>query len=104
MRFLDSQWPKHAFQFGGGGVPRFLDPIGLFKKSSNPAASIQSAPVPLPAPPVGADNQSVVQAEHDLARQALGKKSVKKTIFAGDTGGYGAVNSPMGKPGMPPIK
>ncbi len=91
MRFLDSQWPKHAFQFKGG---TFLDPLGLFKKSGNSASAIQAAPIPAPSAPVTQNDQSVVMAEHDLARQALGKKSVKKTIFAGDTGGYQGAGSP----------
>lgn len=76
MNFLDSRWPPHSFQFGGGGGKQ--------------AQAIQSAPVPLPAPPVTQDNQAVVQAQHDLSQANLLKKSVKKTIFAGDTGGYGA--------------
>ncbi len=87
MIFLYSQWPKHAYQFGGGG-------------KSKPAQQIEAAPVPMPAPPVTQNDQSVVMAEHDLARQALGKKSVKKTIFAGDTGGFqgaGAPGSPAPK-------
>ena len=60
--------------YGGGG--------------SSAAQQIQSAPVPTPAPPVTASSAEVIQAEHDLAQQNLMKKSVKKTIFAGDSGGY----------------
>jgi hypothetical protein len=57
-------------------------------------AAIASAPVPTPAPPVTDTNQAVQQAEQDVAQSNLIKKSVKKTIMAGDTGGYmpGAVN------------
>lgn len=51
------------------------------------ASAIQSAPVPTPAPPVTASSAEVIQAEQDTAQQNLLKKSVKKTIFAGDTGG-----------------
>jgi hypothetical protein len=36
------------------------------------------------------NNTAVIQAEHDIAQANLLKKSVKKTIFAGDTGGFGA--------------
>lgn len=75
MIFLNSNWPPHSFCYGGGG-------------GKKPAEAIQSAPVPLPAPPVTRDNEAVVQAEHDLARANLAKKSIKKTIFAGDTGGF----------------
>ncbi len=101
MRFLNSQWPKHAFQFGGGGASRFLDPLGLFKKSGNQAAAIAGAPVPMPSPPVTQNNEAVVQAEHDLARAGLAKKSIKNTVFAGDTGGYGSTG---GRPGTPQTK
>lgn len=67
------QFPAHSFAFrsGGGGT-----------------SSIAAAPVPTPAPPVTATDETVVQAEHDLAQQNLIKKSVKKTIIAGDTGGW----------------
>ncbi len=60
--------------YGGGG--------------SAAAQQIDSAPIPTPAPPVTPNNQSVLMAEHDMAAQNLLKKSVAKTIFAGDTGGY----------------
>ncbi len=60
----------------------------LFKGGSSQAQQIQSAPVPLPAPPVTANNQAVLQAEHDFALQNQGKKSIRKTIVAGDTGGF----------------
>jgi hypothetical protein len=52
------------------------------------AQMIASAPVPTPAPPVTSNNASVQQAEQDMAQQNLLQKSVKKTILAGDTGGY----------------
>lgn len=60
------------------------------------AQQIASAPVPTPAPPVTSDNPAVIQAEMDLAQQNLIKKSVKKTILAGDTGAYNpnATNAP----------
>lgn len=67
----------------------------FYKGGGSPAAAIQSAPVPLPAPPVTENNQAVVQAEHDIAQANLLKKTVKKTIFAGDTGGWSPQN-PMG--------
>lgn len=80
-------WPKHSrLELGGGG--------------GGGASAIQAAPVPLPAPPVTSSNREVIQAEQDNAMQNLMKKSVKKTIFAGDTGGYapGGVNPAMGTP------
>jgi len=68
-------WPRHAFAFKGGG-------------GSAPAQAIASAPVPLPAPPVTRTSADVLQAESEVAKENLLKKSIKKTIFAGDTGGY----------------
>jgi hypothetical protein len=64
-------WPKHAFLFKGG----------------SPAPAIASAPVPIAAPPVTGTSAEVIQAQQDYASQNLLKKSVKKTIYAGDTGG-----------------
>lgn len=52
------------------------------------AQAIASAPIPTPAPPVTANSAEVIQAEQDTAQQNLMKKSVKNTIYAGDTGGY----------------
>ncbi len=66
----------------------------------NPAQQIAAAPVPLPAPPVTAVAPAVIQAEHDLAQQNLLKKSVKKTVIAGDTGGY---HPPTPRPGAQPM-
>jgi len=90
MNFLNSQWPPHSFRFGGGG-----------KKA---AQQVQSAPVPLPAPPVTQDNTAVIQAEHDLAQANLGKKSIKRTIFAGDTGGFSPNRSSKSATYGTPIK
>jgi hypothetical protein len=44
--------------------------------------------VPLPASPITSANAEVVQAEHDYARAQLAKKSVKSSVYAGETGGY----------------
>lgn len=63
-----------------------------------PAPSFASASVPTPAPPVTADNQAVLMAEHDMAQSNLMKKSIKNTIMAGDTGGFTAQN-PLGNAG-----
>jgi hypothetical protein len=70
---------------------RKLSELVMFGKGGggpSPAQQIAAAPVPLPAKPVTPANEAVVQAEHDLAAQNMLKKSVKKTIIAGDTGGY----------------
>lgn len=70
-----SFWPPHAFRFKGGG-------------GNQQAQQIQSAPVPIAAPPVTRTSADVLRAESEVAKENLLKKSVKKTIYAGDTGGY----------------
>lgn len=77
MQFLRKQWPSHAFRFGGSS-------------GRSQAQQISQAPTPLPAPPITQSNDAVIQAQNELAQQALGKKSVRKTIIAGDTGGWKA--------------
>ena len=72
---------KHTFRFHSGG---------------SAIQQVQAAPVPTPAPPVTTTNAQVVQAQHDLAQQELLKKNIKKTVYAGDTGGYGKQGSPDG--------
>ena len=54
----------------------------------NTQQAIQAAPTPVKAPPVTTSSAEVIQAQQDLAQQNLMKKSIKKTVFAGDTGGY----------------
>lgn len=73
-----------------GGLLGALDPAGVFnKKTSSAASSIDSAPIPVPAPGVSAASEAVLLAEHDYAAANMLKKSISKTIIAGDTGGYG---------------
>ena len=50
------------------------------------------------APPVTSTNQAVVQAEQDMARSNLMKKTVHKTMLAGDTGGYTMGQATAGQP------
>jgi hypothetical protein len=62
---------------------------GPFKDSAQPDPSpIASAPVPTPTAPVDSAAAEIIAAQQDIAKQNLMKKSVKKTIFAGDTGGF----------------
>ena len=82
---LSQLWPRNAFRFGGGGSPA-------------PQQQIAPAPVPSPSPPVEPNDPSVVAAEQDVAQQNLLKKSVKKTILAGDTGGFSPSSAGAGKP------
>jgi hypothetical protein len=72
---LNPYWPKHSRLYFGGGQP-------------SQAQQIESAPIPTPSPPVTTNNAEVIQAQQDLATSNLIKKSVKRTILAGDTGGY----------------
>lgn len=71
----ESFFPPNAFRFKSGG-------------GGNQAGAIASTPVPLPAPPVTRTSADVLRAESEVAKENLMKKSIKKTIFAGDTGGY----------------
>ena len=80
---LTNNFPLAAFRYLGGG---------------SGASAVQSAPVPLPAPPVTSTNQAVVQAEQDMARSNLMKKTVQKTMLAGDTGGYTMGQATAGQP------
>lgn len=43
---------------------------------------------PQAAPPVTESRKEVQQASSDVAQQELMKRSIRKTIHAGDTGGY----------------
>jgi hypothetical protein len=63
---------------------------------------IAQAPVPAPAPPVTMAANEVVQAAQDLKQQELLRKSIKKTVFAGDTGGWGGNPMKPGPVGMIP--
>lgn len=70
-------------------IPLFFHQRFHYKGGSSSAAQqIQSAPVPLPAPPVTPNNPASLQAEHDFALAQQAKNSIRKTILAGDTGGY----------------
>lgn len=70
---------------------------GPFKDNGNNASAIADAPIPSAAPPITAANPEVMQAELDVARANLAKKSIKQTVFAGDPGfGSGGYKSPRG--------
>lgn len=83
-------------------LSRYFSHERRYKGGGSQAQAIESAPVPLPAPPVTANNQAVMQAEHDYAKQQQGQKSVRKTIIAGDTGGYQPAKPPTGPAGSAP--
>jgi hypothetical protein len=71
-------FPPHAFRFMGGGGGG----------GGGQAQAVQQAPVPTPAPPVTTSSPEVMAAQQDVLQQQMLKKSIKKTIYAGDTGGY----------------
>jgi hypothetical protein len=64
----------------------------LTKGNPNPANAISSLPVPVPQAPIDAASPAVLAAQNDFAQANLRKKSVAKTVFAADDGGF--------KPGM----
>lgn len=66
------------------------DPIRSKVFGNKSKSPIDGAPTPVPAAPVTSDSAEVLASQHDLSMQNLMKKSVKKTIFAGDTGGWTA--------------
>ncbi len=76
-------FPRHGFLFKGGG---------------SQVQQIQSAPIPVPAPPVTSSAPEVLQARQDLAQENLMKKTIKKTIFAGDNSGFQAGAGPAVPP------
>lgn len=80
---------KKATQAGGPLFDPIRDKVFGGGGGSDQAAGVASLPVPLPAKPITSSNPEVIQAEQDYAKESLLKKSVKKTIFAGDTGGPG---------------
>lgn len=111
MNWRYLEFPQHA-RFKGG-VGRVLDPLGLTSMGKKTGGSLKTGWDPLglvtsaddltkpktqgattnpfaglTAAPVTSSNLDVVNASQDQMRQEMLKKSIKKTIFAGDTGGY----------------
>lgn len=93
---------KGAFKGGNymGGSSFFTKPLmpgydplrnavfGIGKKDTNAGAAIDALPVPLPSKPITSASPEVIAAENDYARAQMLKKSIRNTIYAGDTGGY----------------
>lgn len=61
--------------------------IGASMPKDPLAKAINAEQVPLPSQVQG-DDAAITQAEHDVAQQALLKKSIRSTVIAGDTGGW----------------
>jgi len=115
MNWRYHEFPPHSLRYKGG-VGRVLDPLGLTPMGKKGGGSIATGFDPLGlvtstadktkkaapatsgfnttgqvAPPVTMSNIDVVNAGQDQLRQEMLKKSIKKTIYAGDTGGYKGV-------------
>ena len=71
-----------------GGVLGILDPLNVTGAATKQKATDTSATAPAVAPPITAANAEVMQAQQDLIQREMLKKSIKKTVLAGDTGGY----------------
>jgi hypothetical protein len=89
--------PANPFGFSKKNI---LAPIGNeyspatgFKKESPAAATPET--VPGAVPPTSPNSAEVTQAQQDFLRQEMLKKSIKRTIFAGDTGGYTPARAPV---------
>lgn len=70
-------WPRHAhvFKIGGGGGG---------SKTQTPTTQ----PVVAAAPPVTASSAEVIQAGQQQRKDAAKRKGLRKTLLAGETGGY----------------
>jgi hypothetical protein len=65
-------------------------------KADDAAAAAAALPTSSPTSASGAD---VLRAQMDLVQQEAMKKSIKKTIFAGDTGGFSPGSAASGTKG-----
>lgn len=97
-------------------VENSVDPLNLVHKGGSIGSNIftpwkggssgtPDSTVPLPtAPdavaPVAMTDQSVLAAQDDYSRSNMLKKSVAKTIYAGDTGGFMAGKPTASRPGI----
>jgi hypothetical protein len=104
MTRLYDLWPPHAYRFKT--ALQWIDPLSpvsvyedLKKKSSNPAAAIDSLPIPVPQTPITSANEQVLAAQKNFEQQTAGQKTVSDTILAGNTGGY--YKGEPGSPGFP---
>ena len=121
--------PPNAFRFGGGGggfsVGHFLDPLGItpvgkgkgggaknfwdpanvFTGSGPSAASSkpQDPAAPIPTPPATPSSAAVIDVQQSTRREALRRRGISSTVYAGATGGWFAPTA-GGSIGMvPPV-
>lgn len=81
-----------------------LNPFGS-KAPADQAAQDQIPGVPAPTPPASVTSQDVIQAGIDLRQQEARKKGLKKSVVAGETGGWrGEPRAAYGMPSAPSVK
>jgi hypothetical protein len=74
---------------GGGGRRRPQQTEVSFPEMPAPVYNIQEAPAPEPAPPPPeAQNMSASEAAEQQRQSAAKRDGYRKTILAGETGGY----------------
>lgn len=80
------EWPMASF-FSGPSVPKAPKEK---KEQLPPMPEVPKAPpAPEPIPPAPTTSKlEVQQAEEDQRRQAASRKGMRKTLIAGETGGY----------------
>ncbi len=74
----------------GGGAKNFWDPASIFTGGKDAASgpSTQPAPIPGPTPPITPANAAVINIQQATRREALRKKGISSTVYAGATGGW----------------
>lgn len=94
--------PLNPFGFS---KKNFLAPIGNayspatnFKASDNPTTT--DTTVPDAVAPASGTSPEVMAAQKDFLRQSMLKKSIRKTVGAGETGGFSPSTNPL-KPSAP---
>lgn len=90
--------PANPFGFSKKNI---LAPIGNeyspatgFKKEAAAPATVPET-TPGAIPPSNPNSAEVSQAQEDFLRQAMLKKSIRRTTVAGDTGGYSPSTNPL---------
>ena len=88
-----------CLNFGGGGKsppkPPKPQPVKLPKMPEIKIPPPPPAPEPIPPPPT-ATSADVAQAEEQARADAKKKKGLKKTVLAGETGGYTSTSGGLG--------
>lgn len=95
---IKSITPANPFGFS---KKNFLAPIGNeyspatgFKKEAAAPAAVPES-VPGAVPPSNPNSAEAEMAKQDYLRQAMLKKSIRKTTVAGESGGYSPSTNPL---------